>query len=289
MKADAHTLAMDQLRLGDHAFAEYADDELRWELPGVFVGHGLASGHQVMILPDPAVPHDDVFERMVSCSGAAEQGLMIGQLSITSMRELVYPERRFTAQRQMARLREETQRARRKGFAGLRTFIDMAWVRDFGVDIEAVMRREASAGELFANRDYAEVCSYDRRHFPREVLEAMWASHPVALLERPGELRGYGGTAGWHLIGDADIATRQSFRSLLHAALDGVPGGETLLDLSRLCFMSLGCASDLLRLARESGRGRIVVRCSCLQASVLRRLGSAEVPGLVLDETAEEP
>ena len=36
MQADAHTLAVEQMRLGDHAFAHYADDNVRWQVPAVF-------------------------------------------------------------------------------------------------------------------------------------------------------------------------------------------------------------------------------------------------------------
>jgi hypothetical protein len=274
------------MRLGDHAFAHYADDDIRWELPAVFAGQGLALGHKVIILPDPAVPRDDACLRVAAYGAAAEQALVTGQLSFTSMRELIYPDRRFTTLRQLDRLREEIEQARRQGYGGLRTFVDMAWVQDFNADVEGVMRRETSVAELFAQRDYAEVCSYDGRSFTPEVVAAMRAGHPVALLERPGELQAYGSAAGWHLIGDADVATRQSFRAALRAAMDAASGGSALLDLSRLCFLSAGCANDLLLLAAETDCERVVVRCATVQARTLRRLGAARIPGLVLDETA---
>ena len=62
-----------------------------------------------------------------------------------------------------------------------------------------------------------------------------------------------------------------------------------LVDLSRLCFMSAGCAGDLLRLiARADGYDRVVVRCSALHASTLRHLGAAGIGRLVLDEPAPD-
>jgi anti-anti-sigma regulatory factor len=288
MEADAHTLAVDQMQLGDHAFAHHADDDIRWELPTVFAGHGLALGHKVIILPDPAVERDDACQRVAGYGGAAEQALVTGQLSFTSMRELLHPDRRFTVPRQLGRMREEIERARREGYGGLRVFVDMAWVPDLGTDVEGVMRRETGAGTLFADRGYAEVCSYDTRYFMPEVIAAMRAGHPVALLERPGDLRAYGTAEGWHLIGDADIATRRAFRAMLRSALDAASGGRALLDLSRLSFLSAGCASDLLRLVGDTGCERVVVRCATVQARTLRRLGADRVPGLVLDETAGE-
>jgi hypothetical protein len=72
----------------------------------------------------------------------------------------------------------------------------------------------------------------------------------------------------------------------VRAALAADSGGNVLLDLSRLCFLSAGCAGDLLRLTAESGCVRVLVRCSALQARTLRRLGAARLPRLVLDDTA---
>ena len=67
------------------------------------------------------------------------------------MRELIHPDRTFTARRQLSRLREETARARWEGYAGLRTVIDMAWVQDLDMDAEGVMRREKNAAGLFTH------------------------------------------------------------------------------------------------------------------------------------------
>jgi hypothetical protein len=62
-----------------------------------------------------------------------------------------------------------------------------------------------------------------------------------------------------------------------------------LVDLSRLCFLSAGCAGDLIRLiAQADGYERVVIRCSVLHARTLRHLGAAQVRRLVLDELAED-
>ena len=55
MQADAHTIAVEQMRLGDHAFAHYADDDVRWQVPAVFTQRGLGHGEKVIIMGDPAV------------------------------------------------------------------------------------------------------------------------------------------------------------------------------------------------------------------------------------------
>jgi anti-anti-sigma regulatory factor len=164
----------------------------------------------------------------------------------------------------------------------------MRWTHDLHLDPEPMMAWETSAHELFASGECTAVCSYDRRAFAPEVVEAMRIAHPVALLERTGELRSYRSERGCHLIGDADIATCPSFRVAISAALDAAAAGSVLLDLSRLCFLSAGCAADLLRLVGTAGCHRVVVRCSAVQARTLRQLGADSIPALVLG-TADRP
>ncbi len=289
MQADAHTFAVEQMRLGDHALAHYGDDNARWGVPAVFTQRGLGRNEKVIILGDPAVPHDEAYQRMAAFGGRAEQARDRGQLVFSSMRALIHPDRTFTARRQLSRLREETARARWEGYAGLRAFIDMAWVRDLGTDVEGVMRREKSAGGLFTSRRYAEICSYDRRSFAPAVVEEMRVSHPVALLERPGELQAWHSHGEVHLIGDGDLLMRERFRDAIQAVLRPASGGRVLVDLSRLCFLSAGCAGDLLRLAAQAdGCERVVIRCSALHARTLHYLGAARIERLVLDELAED-
>jgi anti-anti-sigma regulatory factor len=291
VQADAHTLAVEQMRLGDHAFAHYGDDNVRWQVPAAFTQLGLGRGEKVIIMGDPAVGHDEAYQQMAACGGRAEVARDRGQLVFSSMRALIHPDRAFTARRQLSRLREETARARGEGYTGLRTFIDMAWVPDLGMDVESVMRREKTAGGLFASRRYAEICGYDRRSFAPAVVEEMRVSHPVALLERLGELQARHSSGEVHLIGDGDVLTRQRFRDAIGAVVRPGPGGRTgdwvLVDLSKLCFLSAGCAGDLLRLiVQADGHEHVVVRCSPRHARTLRHLGAARIGRLVLDELA---
>jgi anti-anti-sigma regulatory factor len=289
VQADAHTLAVDQMRLGDHAFAHYADDNVRWQVPAVFTQRGLGRGEKVIIMGDPAFSADEAYQRLAAFAGPADQARARGQLVFSSMRALIHPDRAFTARRQLSRLREETARACWEGYAGLRAFIDMAWVRDLGMDVEAVMRREKSAGGLFVSRRYAEICSYDRRSFAPAVVEEMRVSHPVALLERPGELQAWHSHGEVHMVGDGDVLTRQRFRDAIQALLRPASGGRVLVDLSRLCFLSAACAGDLLRLvAQADGYELVVIHCSGVHARTLRHLGAPGIGRLVLDELAED-
>lgn len=280
--ADEHTLAVDQVRLGDHGFAHYAEDELRWEVAAVFATQGLSRGEKVVIIADPVSPAVHAGRHMAAYAGSQEPAVARGQLVFTTMQEFVGHGQAFTAARQLRRIREETDRACQAGYRGLRAFIDMAWVRGAGIGTDAVMDREMHADEVFADGRYAEICSYDRRLFPPQVIEAMRAGHPVALLERPGDLDAFRSADGVHFVGDADLATSEFFRATVQAALSGAPDGCTVLvDLSRLCFLSVGCASVLLRLAAQAARcERVIICCSPQQARTLQRLGAAQVSRL---------
>jgi anti-anti-sigma regulatory factor len=287
MQADEHTLAVDRVRLGDHAFAHYADDESQWAIVSAFTGRGCALGHKVIVVPDPAVGREAASQRIRASGGIVERALSDGQVVCASMREIIYPETRFRADQQLVRLAGATREARKQGYAGLRLFIDMRWTHDLNLDVEPMMAWETGARELFASGEFAAVCGYDRRAFDPEVVATMRAAHPVALLERPGELRTYRSERACHLIGDADAATRPLFRAAIEEALNDAAGGSVLLNLSRVCFVSVGCAADLLRLAQRSDCHQVIVRCSAFQARLLRRLGANSVPVLVLDDAAD--
>lgn len=286
---DAHTMAVTQMRLGDHAFAHYADEDARWELLSAFCALGLAGGEKVVVLADPALPRDQAYRRLFADDAFADKALATGQLTLKSMEEMIVPDRRFTVERQVRTLFEEIDRARRQGYAGLRAAIDMAWVHEWGMPVDGVMHRETHVDALFARRQYAELCSYDRRRFAPEVIEAMRVGHSMVLLERPGDLAAYHSINGLHLIGDADVATRDRFLAALRTALtDAAAVGRVLLDLTRLVFMSAGCAAELLRLVAQAGDyERVDVHCTPFHAQVLRKLGSARIGRLTV--TTQEP
>ncbi|MFE1176731.1 MEDS domain-containing protein [Streptomyces sp. NPDC058773] len=280
-------LPVQRLRPGDHAFVSYGDDEVRWEVVTAFVRLGLARGEKVLLLPCPGVPADEVLARIDFPSRSTVQARERGQLVVTSMREVIAPDHAFTAARQMGRLHAETDRAVTEGHTGLRAFIDMGWVRALGTDVAAVAARETGAQALFTGRPYTEICAYDRRRFDRSMLTAMERAHPCTLLERLGSLRSTRGRDGsLCLIGEADAAHRPEVGRALEIALtQTAPARRLTVDLTRLHFLSVGCAVTLLTLAgRAAAHELIEVRCDRGQCRTLRRLGAGTVPRLILTE-----
>ncbi|MEJ8646756.1 MEDS domain-containing protein [Streptomyces sp. MS1.AVA.3] len=280
-------LPVQHLRPGDHAFVSYGDDEVRWEVVTAFVRLGLAHGEKVLVLPCPEVPEDEVLARLDFPSRSTVSARERGQLVVSSMREVIRPDTEFTAARQMGRLSAETDRATAEGYAGLRAFIDMGWVRALGADVAVMACRETGAQALFSGRPYTEICAYDRRRFDRAVLTAMERAHPRALLERLGSLRSLRAPDGaLCFIGEADAANRTAFGRALEIALAQTPPSRRLgVDLTRLHFLSVGCAVSLLTLVRgAAGHDLVEVRCDRGQHRMLRRLGAGTVPRLTLTE-----
>lgn len=281
-------IPVQQLRPGDHAYVSYGDDEVRWEVVTAFVRLGLARGEKVIVLPCPGVPEEEVLARIDFPSRSTATARERGQLRLSSMRELIGPDREFTAARQLARLRAETDLATAEGFAGLRAFIDMRWVPALGTDVAAMAHRETHADGLFTGRRYTEICAYDRRRFGRAVLGAMERAHPRGLLERLGSLRVVRGAGDDALcfVGEADAANQDGFGRALEIALArSAPDHRLTVDLHRLHHLSVGCATLLLTLIlRAAGHDLVEVRCNPAQWWLLRRLGAAGVPRLVPTE-----
>jgi len=280
-------LPVQHLRPGDHAFVSYGDDEVRWEAVTAFVRLGLARGEKVLVLPCPGVPEDEVLARLDFPGRSTVPARGRGQLVVSCMREVIRPDTEFTAARQMGRLYAETDRATAEGYAGLRAYIDMGWVRALGADVEVMACRETGAQALFTGRPYTELCAYDRRRFDRAVLAAMERAHPRSLLERLGSLRSLRAPDGaLCFVGEADAAHRTAFgRSLELALAQTAPARRLTVDLTRLHFLSVGCAVGLLRLAMgAAGHDLVEVRCAAGQRRLLQRLGAGTVPRLALTE-----
>src|SRR5690348_775205 len=84
------------MRLGDHAFAHYADDNVRWQVPAVFTQRGLGCGEKVIIMGDPAVSADEAYQRLAAFAGPAEQARTRGQLVFSSFPPAVVEEMRVS-------------------------------------------------------------------------------------------------------------------------------------------------------------------------------------------------
>ncbi|GAA2500709.1 MEDS domain-containing protein [Streptomyces gobitricini] len=272
------TLPVQRMGPGHHAFLCYDDEAPGWDVLAAFVWSGLARGEKVIVFGPPRLTETQVRSRLQGAPGLPPaSGYERAQLELSSMRELILPARRFTADRQWQRIVEESAAARAEGFTGLRTYIDMGWVADLGADLDAMMDRERRAGHLFTDGFYSEICAYDRRCFPGPVLESMWRAHPEHLLPRLGHLRCGLGDGTLRVIGEADLATREQLARALADLLRNPPppGGPFTVDLLRTGFLGAESAAELvLLLDRAPAHRPVRIRCSERHARLLRRLGA---------------
>ncbi|MGX1882243.1 MEDS domain-containing protein [Streptomyces sp. NPDC055287] len=278
------------MRAGDHAFLSYDDDEANWDALITYTRTGLARGEKVIVFAAPQLDADTVRTRLDGTSRLLAEARGRGQLTHSSMRALIRPDRGFTPERQWERLREETALAVAQGYQGLRAFIDMHWVADLDADIETMMYRESHAEHLFEGRPYNEICSYDRRAFDDDVLDAMSDAHPCSLLGSLGEMRVLQARESVRIAGEADHATGGAFVAALDDALKRTAASRRLLvDLMPLHFLGVRCALDLIdHIAGAAGHDGVEVRCGTAQAVLLRRLGSDRVRRLTLTEAVRE-
>ncbi|MBB5935371.1 MEDS domain-containing protein [Streptomyces zagrosensis] len=268
----------------------YEDGDSRAQIMAAFVWLGVARGEKVTVFADPALSEQEVRDAVQARGPSVAPALNRGQLEFSSMRALLSPDHEFTVGRQHARLTEETEHALRQGYTGFRAFIDMAWVRDLGADIAVMIRRETHSAHLFTGRPYSEICAYDRRWFAGDVLDHMAKSHPYQLLDRLGVLNIVESDDTLLVIGEADISGRARFTDGVRAALTRTERAALLtIDLSRLHFLSLGCATDLLALTlAATTRPQIAVACDPYVARTLRRLGSDSISKLALIEVSRQ-
>ncbi|WP_223833141.1 MEDS domain-containing protein [Streptomyces venezuelae] len=283
--ASVGTMPVQQLRAGDHAFVSYADDDAGRDVVTTFTWTGLARHEKVMVFSAPQTDESEVWNSLDAPGpllGAARER---GQLVVSSMRALIHPAPHFTPERQWQRIEEETGRALREGYRGLRTYIDMHWVADLDADIAVMMHRESHAQHLFTDRPYTEICAYDSRSFAPDVLTAMHRAHPCRLLSRLGELHVEQAPGTVRLAGEADVATREQFLSAVREGLLRTADERRLtLDMSQLIFLSAACAVDLLRLAASAEDHGIRALCHPSGARMLRMAGAENMPNLLLSE-----
>ncbi|MFF2654199.1 MEDS domain-containing protein [Streptomyces sp. NPDC058045] len=282
---------MQHIRPGDHAFLGYGG-EGGWDVLSAFVWAGLAHGERVIVVVPPGLGTRAAFARLQSAPGPLlATGRATGQLTLATMPELLGPHAPFTVERQAHRIAEEITKARRAGLPGVRACIDRGWTspsegrgdspaEDMGAapDPVAVARAaEEASAHLFADGFYRQICAYDRRRFPPATLAAHCAAHPRNLLPALGQLRALPGPDTLRLIGEADLATRDTLTDALATLTppDAHPAAPHTVDLTGLTFLGTECAAALVEAARPMpGRSGVTLRCRPRDALLLRHLGA---------------
>jgi len=278
------TVSVTRMNSGDHACLGFDDDESRWEVRAAYADIGLSRGEQVLFFTDRSTTPALAAEQLSASGFPLGPALMDGRLVVVNEVPGYDPAVGFDPSERVDTWVELTDKARHKGFSGIRIVGDMGWAAEPSVDQDLLVEYESELSPLFTKIGFTAVCEYDRRKFGDGLLGRIHHAHPKRVLGRLGALHITRTGDELRIAGDVDLATREEFDTALTHALTG-PDRPRVLDLSELCFIDMHGASTLVRLASRLPCGHLLaIRCHPLQGKLIRLCGAAEVPQLVLGE-----
>lgn len=281
----APSVPVERLRPGDHACLSFTDVEARWQVLTAYTRSGLARGEKVLLVLDPDDLGDDEATSLLDGgTGAALTARANGRLELRRNLAVYLPDGRFCGQRQVDAYDAEVTRARGEGHRGLRVGADMAWAARAEVSDEQLLDYEAIVEPLFADRLLTAICWYDRDLFTDHLVTAVRTVHPLQVLERLDALDVTTAPGGARITGVPGPGAREDFSTALRSLLHGRPDPAAYrfeLDLTDLGYMEAHCAWQLIRFAAAlPEHNTLVVRCGPILETVLRGLGSDDVPQL---------
>jgi hypothetical protein len=230
------------VRPGEHACCHFAHADDRERLAIAFVRDRLQRGDKVVYFLDG----DDagaLVSRLVPLDPGFEPAISSGQLEIRRARDVYIPDGCFEADRMLALLREEHDRARAEGYSGLSVTGEMPDAVCELPGSEELGAYEARVASDIDAPSCSVLCQYDHGRFgPRllsEVIEAhdVDASPELAAIGRDGELAAARdrGRGALRLAGELDFGCAQTVSEVLDAHFDG----PLLLDLADLSYVDV--------------------------------------------------
>lgn len=175
---DAATV--EDLQPGDHACLTFTDAEERLDIVAAFVRDGLRADQRVLCLTEAIPPHallQELSRRGLAISSAAGGG----QLTVTGAAEMFLPDGTFAADRMLAELSTEIERAHADGFRGLRITSDMGWALRPVQGVAELMAYESRFARLLADQEATSVCQYDRQCFDTVTLASVVDVHALTV------------------------------------------------------------------------------------------------------------
>jgi anti-anti-sigma regulatory factor len=276
---------VDRLRPGDHVCWAYSDGAERLRVLARFTATALAAGDRVLCHLDPPPPEGAVPAQGADLAAARARG----QLRYTPPGESYLAGGAFDAEAVLDGWRAELAATRAAGYPGLRVITDMDWAARPVPGVEHLAWYEAQATRVFADGFATVVCLYDRRLFPRAVLDRAAAAHPGTALDddrwRP-QLRVLRtrDPVGVRLTGACDLSTRAALTAVLDGLAEDAPAGDVPLrvDVSGLRFADAAAAHALVGTARTAPAGVRVVGASPIVVKLLRLAGGRDTAGLTV-------
>jgi hypothetical protein len=229
------------VRPGEHACCHFAHADDRERLAVAFIRDRLRGGDKVVYFFDG----DDaaaLISRLKRLDPGVEPAIASRQFEVRQARDVYIPDGCFEADRMLALLREEHDRARAEGYSGLSVTGEMP---DAVCELPGGEQLGAYEARVASDLDAPScsvLCQYDHGRFgPRllsEVIEAheVDASPELAAIGRDGELAAARDRRGaLRLAGELDFGCAQTVSEVLDAHFDG----PLRLDLADLSYVDV--------------------------------------------------
>jgi anti-anti-sigma regulatory factor len=270
------------LELGDHVCASYATDRERRDGFTVVARAGVRDGHKVLCFVEAS---GGMPAALGGWLAGAVPAAGPGQVRVQAVGDGAAAGGRVDYLGMIDGLAEEINRAMREGYPGIRLVGDMAWTLRGDVDTEALVDYEAAANELFGDGRAVGLCQYDLRRFDGATLRAVAAAHPGMVTGRgDGPLLRFAfAPRGITLVGEVDASNRRAFSAIV-SRLSTLPAPATL-DATDLRFIDAAGAAAIVAVAAVRAGRQTVVRCPRGVAQMLRLVGAAQVPDLVVERS----
>jgi anti-anti-sigma regulatory factor len=253
--------SMECLRLGDHACVLIDDDAAKTRALTAYIQAGLRNRHRILYFGE-AEPQ---------IAAAVPDALRSGQVRMATAESTYLASGVFDPEATIQGWRDESARALRDGYRGLRAAGDMSWASRPVPGADRLAWYEAHVNRVFADGFAMAVCIYDRRLFTTADLRRVSWAH-LATVDGESDpatvplLRAVRTTdpPGIALHGEADLSNRHALRALLENLVADAPAtdGRLTLDVSGMRFIDAAASRILTAVAAAHAPRLRVIGCS---------------------------
>jgi ABC-type transporter Mla MlaB component len=228
-------------RPGEHACCRFASAEDRRMLTIALVRDAVRRHNKIVYLCPNGV--DDAIASLDRLDETVMEALESGQMEVWPAHPASLPDGVFDAERMLACLRGEHERARSEGYAGISITGDMSWALANPAGHEALGEFEQALSSLYRDAEPVLVCQYDHSQGRPDSISDLLAVHDVdfspelaplarenqfsaARLMPEGTLR---------LVGELDFGCAPALADVLAAHFHG----QLRLDLGDLTYIDV--------------------------------------------------
>jgi hypothetical protein len=160
-----------------HVLFMYKNRQERLRTLAGYFGDGLAEGELcIFVTPDPP---EKVIKDFLSVEFDASEAVENGSLRIFEMAETYLPHGKFVADYMLLNVANFITEARTKGYTGIRTAGEMAWLYEHPEFLSGATEYEQRVNGLNAsNPEFTGLCLYPVRKDSKPILDSAIRTHP---------------------------------------------------------------------------------------------------------------